>query len=366
MRLASLSPSPRSKRLRRAQEANNRANEKGSDRARDRDSSWRERDSDRARDRGYDRRDHLSARDRDFERNRHGDLSRDRESERGRDREKDRGRKRDGERGRDKELALSRERSPDRRTRERHSPSRPRFPRSSSPSDLRQRRSDSPRKMNMPSSPPHRTSDRDKDKLKHRTATTAMRDEGGKYHEEELWLDGTEDSVAKMKGNDGASEAKQKEKPSFEYSGKLAAETNKVRGVTLLYNEPSEARKPTIRWRLYIFKDGEPLNEPLYIHRQSCYLFGRERRVADVPTDHPSCSKQHAVIQYRLVEKLGLDDSQSSEIRPYLMDLGSTNCTFLNGERLEPQRYYELFEKDTLKFGNSSREYVLLHEHSAG
>lgn len=43
----------------------------------------------------------------------------------------------------------------------------------------------------------------------------------------------------------------------------------------------------------------EWLAEPLYIHRQTCYLFGRERRVADVPTDHPSCSKQHAVIQYR-------------------------------------------------------------------
>lgn len=39
--------------------------------------------------------------------------------------------------------------------------------------------------------------------------------------------------------------------------------------------------------------------EPLYVHRQSCYLFGRERRVADIPTDHPSCSKQHAVLQYR-------------------------------------------------------------------
>lgn len=27
------------------------------------------------------------------------------------------------------------------------------------------------------------------------------------------------------------------------------------------------------------------------------------------------------------------------------MDLGSTNGTFLNGERLEPERYYELLEK---------------------
>lgn len=31
-------------------------------------------------------------------------------------------------------------------------------------------------------------------------------------------------------------------------------------GVTLAFVEPPEARKPTTRWRLYVFKDGEPLN----------------------------------------------------------------------------------------------------------
>lgn len=44
-----------------------------------------------------------------------------------------------------------------------------------------------------------------------------------------------------------------------------------------------------------------PLQDPLPIHRQSVYLFGRERRVADIPTDHPSCSKQHSVLQFRCV-----------------------------------------------------------------
>eukprot|EP00246_Nothoceros_aenigmaticus_P013472 TRINITY_DN4656_c0_g1_i3.p1 TRINITY_DN4656_c0_g1~~TRINITY_DN4656_c0_g1_i3.p1 ORF type:complete len:172 (+),score=29.02 TRINITY_DN4656_c0_g1_i3:3-518(+) len=171
-----------------------------------------------------------------------------------------------------------------------------------------------------------------------------------------------------MRAAEAALEAKEqeKEKPSLEYSGRLAAETNKVKGVTLLFTEPPEARSPTTRWRLYVFKDGEPLKDPLYIHRQSCYLFGRERRVADVPTDHPSCSKQHAVIQYRLTEKEKPDGMMGSKVRPYLMDLGSTNGTFLNGTRIEPQRYYELMEKDTVKFGNSSREYVVLHEHSTG
>jgi len=156
------------------------------------------------------------------------------------------------------------------------------------------------------------------------------------------------------------------QKPSFELSGKLAEETNRVAGVNLLYSEPPEARKSEIRWRLYVFKGGEPLNEPLYVHRMTCYLFGRERKVADIPTDHPSCSKQHAVLQYRLVEKEQPEGMMVKKVRPYLMDLDSTNGTFINQNRIEPRRYYELFEKDTIKFGNSSREYVLLHENSTG
>lgn len=179
-------------------------------------------------------------------------------------------------------------------------------------------------------------------------------------------MNSDQEAVARMKATEEALEAKDKQKPSFELSGKLAEETNRVRGITLLFTEPADARKPDTRWRLYVFKGTEQLNEPLYVHRQTCYLFGRERRVADIPTDHPSCSKQHAVLQYRLVEKEQPDGLMSKAVKPYLMDLGSTNGTFINDTLLEPQRYYELKEKDTIKFGNSSREYVLLHENSAG
>lgn len=44
--------------------------------------------------------------------------------------------------------------------------------------------------------------------------------------------------------------------PNFGLSGKLAEETNKVNGVVLMHNEPPEARKPGLRWRLYTFKNG--------------------------------------------------------------------------------------------------------------
>ena len=91
-----------------------------------------------------------------------------------------------------------------------------------------------------------------------------------------------------------------KQKPSFETSGKLMEDTNMFRGRIIKYNEPPEAMKPRKRWRFYPFKGDEAL-PVIYIHRQSAYLIGSDRVVCDFPVDHPSCSKQHAVLQYRLV-----------------------------------------------------------------
>jgi len=51
-------------------------------------------------------------------------------------------------------------------------------------------------------------------------------------------------------------------------------------------------------------------------------------------------------------------------VRPYVIDLESSNGTFVNNNKIEPRRYVELREKDVLKFGFSSREYVLLHDQS--
>ncbi|XP_036929904.1 smad nuclear-interacting protein 1 [Acanthopagrus latus] len=163
--------------------------------------------------------------------------------------------------------------------------------------------------------------------------------------------------------NEDASPPVDKEKPNFELSGALTEDTNTFRGVVIKYNEPPEARIPKRRWRLYPFKNDEPL-PVMYIHRQSAYLLGRQRKIADIPIDHPSCSKQHAVFQYRLVEFTRSDGTPGRRVRPYIIDLGSGNGTYLNNKRIDAQRYYELKEKDVIKFGFSSREYVLLHEFS--
>jgi len=148
-----------------------------------------------------------------------------------------------------------------------------------------------------------------------------------------------------------------KEEPNFEASGLLALEDNSKNGVALKFTKPPEVRLPTMKWRLYVFTKQTEAPKILHAHRLPAYLFGKDRRVADVPTDHPTCSKQHAVLQYRLVS--------TGEVKPYIMDLESTNGTFLNGTRIEPARYYEMKARDVLKFGMSSREFVLLHSGSA-
>lgn len=50
----------------------------------------------------------------------------------------------------------------------------------------------------------------------------------------------------------------------------------------------------------------------------------------------------------RRTNKIGDEGLAVEAVRPYLMDLGSTNGTFINSEQLEAQRYYELMEKVTL------------------
>lgn len=83
--------------------------------------------------------------------------------------------------------------------------------------------------------------------------------------------------------------------PNFGLSDTLAKDTNSYKRVVIKYNEPSEAHKPNQRWFIYPFKGKESL-DPIPIYRQSAYLLGIDRAIADIPIDHPSCSKQHAVM----------------------------------------------------------------------
>jgi smad nuclear-interacting protein 1 len=164
----------------------------------------------------------------------------------------------------------------------------------------------------------------------------------------------------------GEEPEKPKEKPNYGTTGLLAAASNSVTQadgttIALKYHEPSEARKPSPRdqWKLFVFKDGD-IVDTIDLSSRSCWLVGREMAVVDLPAEHPSISKQHAVIQFRYTEKRSEFGDKVGKVKPYLIDLESANGTRLNDEKVPESRYLELRDKDMVQFGQSTREYVIM------
>ncbi|CAK7228381.1 hypothetical protein SCUCBS95973_006862 [Sporothrix curviconia] len=157
-----------------------------------------------------------------------------------------------------------------------------------------------------------------------------------------------------------------KEQPNWGTTGALAAASNAVAqadgsSITLKYHEPPEARKPSPRdqWKLFVFKEGAII-DTIDLGARSCWLAGRDEAVVDLLAAHPSISKQHAVLQFRYVEKRNEFGDRIGRVKPYLLDLASANGTKLNHDEVATQRYVELQDKDLVQFGHSAREYVLV------
>jgi smad nuclear-interacting protein 1 len=164
-------------------------------------------------------------------------------------------------------------------------------------------------------------------------------------------------------GGSGGAAGAPLERANFGLSGALARDA----GVeSKKWVPPSDARVPDRKWRLYVFKGASP--DPiatLHLHRQSAVLFGRDAAAVEVVTEHASTSKQHAALVFRSVRAAAAPGDMGPpafSIRPYLIDLESTNGTTLNGARVDAARYVELRAADVLRFGESSREYVLVCE----
>ncbi|CAH0037609.1 unnamed protein product [Clonostachys solani] len=282
----------------------------------------RRKDSDRHshRRRSRDPRDRDEGRDRERTRDRRRSRTPEESSRRrrSRDRKRDRSRDRDGDEDRHR-----------RRNREDRSPKR-------------RHRGDDDREDN----------DR---KRKHEGRTSPLRRDGPLPSQDDAWA-----------VTNGEEPEKPKEKPNFGNSGKLAAASNSVTqadgsSIALKYHEPGEARKPSPKdqWKLFVFKGDEVL-DTIDLGLRSCWLVGRDVAVVDLPAEHPSISKQHAVIQFRYTEKRNEFGDKVGKVKPYIIDLESANGTILNEEKIPDSRYLELRPKDMIQFGDSTREYVMM------
>jgi len=80
---------------------------------------------------------------------------------------------------------------------------------------------------------------------------------------------------------------------------------------------------------------------------KQCYVVGRQPNL-DIPLEHPSVSRLHAIIQMRA----------SGQV--YVYDLGSTHGTFWNKtNRINPSVHVPVKVGDLLRFGQSTRFFVL-------
>ncbi|KAM9341231.1 kanadaptin [Symphorus nematophorus] len=123
----------------------------------------------------------------------------------------------------------------------------------------------------------------------------------------------------------------------------------------LPYTEPPwGGNAPDVPYSLEILKNGTIVDTvPL---AQSYFVVGR-LPVCDVSLEHPSISRYHAVIQYR--RQAGEGESVGEEAGFYVHDLGSTHGTVVNKNKIPPKTYIRLRVGHVLKFGGSTRLFIL-------
>lgn len=123
------------------------------------------------------------------------------------------------------------------------------------------------------------------------------------------------------------------------------------------YFPPEDALIPTkLTCPFYLFSSNSKSDTPHEIkilNSKSYFIFGRDKNLSDIILDYDYdvdvVSKEHAVLQFRKNIKTG-------KIGLYLMDLDSTNGTFLNSIEIPRNRYVELKTGD--KFTLGSTKYV--------
>jgi nuclear inhibitor of protein phosphatase 1 len=113
-------------------------------------------------------------------------------------------------------------------------------------------------------------------------------------------------------------------------------------------------------------KEGKMIQK-LMIDEKKCYFFGRNKDSCDFVIDHASCSRCHAVlVWHKDLNRSFLVDLNSSKksffqalIVSQLTYFFEAHGTFIGHLRLEPNKPQQVFVDSELKFGASTRTYII-------
>lgn len=112
------------------------------------------------------------------------------------------------------------------------------------------------------------------------------------------------------------------------------------------YHPPDWSAVPKEAFNLEVLKDGLII-DTILLADKVYYTLGRQHDIVDIPMDHPSISRIHAVLNYRNDGSL------------MLLDLNSAQGTYLNKSICEKNVYHRVYVGDIIKFGASTRKYIV-------
>jgi pSer/pThr/pTyr-binding forkhead associated (FHA) protein len=124
-----------------------------------------------------------------------------------------------------------------------------------------------------------------------------------------------------------------------------------VRHKGLQYNVPDSSSIPSHQYALEVLRNGTIVDN-IDLCQRAYTVFGRAPD-SDVILENPTISRYHAIIQY----KSEFEHGQPAGL--YLYDCGSTHGTFINKKRIEPKVYIRIKIDHLIKFGQSTRLYVV-------
>lgn len=112
------------------------------------------------------------------------------------------------------------------------------------------------------------------------------------------------------------------------------------------YEVPSWGSLPKDNFNLEVLKNGIVIDN-IVLSSKDHFVIGRQPDICDITMEHPSISRVHAVLQYR-------DDGALM-----LLDMKSAHGSFVNKAAMTQGVYQRLYVGDFVKFGASSRSYIV-------